>query len=608
MRLPLYFRAFAITVLALLTTLSLAPEREAAAAGVGYVLMNFVDTNDTAPETGGSNFSGFGFDVDLNDNSEVAFSAATGTGTGIFVASGGAVERVVVLSGDPVPGTKADLFGSFLGPQALNASGEVAFLSFGTSSGVFLDGGGAVSKVVLPGDPVPGTPDGTVDGFEGQGVGITASGDVVFLGVDTFCPGLCDQFYGLYRVPTGSMSISVIVQRGNCAPGGGEFFKVNMFPKSVGDDGSVGFWGSVISSVPCSGSGGEGIFIASGGGTSAIVRSGDSAPDTGGGTFSSFFVFNGIGTPPAANNSGKVAFSAQVAGGSVARGLFVGSAAGGISAFALPGQTAPGTGSGTFSAFGLPVLNDNGDAVFRANVIGGNVGQGIFVSSEGSVSAVAVTGDPAPGTGGGTLGAIFTPDMNNAGEVAFKAPVGGGDTTQGIFLALPSKGDSDGDGLTNEYEVAQDCLDPLVDDGAADPDGDGLSNLDEFGLGTDPCEVDTDQDGCSDGEEVAPKSEAAFGGGRNPLYFWDFFDPTRNKAVGFTDFLALVARNHAVGDPTIDPLSDPPPPPAYHTRFDRGGQIPGGNLWEEQPANGSIGFSDFLSLVRQQRATCLLPP
>ena len=167
---------------------------------------------------------------------------------------------------------------------------------------------------------------------------------------------------------------------------------------------------------------------------------------------------------------------------------------------------------------------------------------------------------------------------------------------------------SDEDTMPDGYEAAHPCLDPLADDGAADTDGDTLSNLTEFGLGTDPCEVDTDQDGCSDGEEVAPKSEAAFGGGRNPLYFWDFFDPTGNGAVGFTDFLALVARNHAVGDPTIDPLSDPPPPPAYHPRFDRGGQIPGENLWEELPANGSIGFGDFLSLIRQNRATCVLPP
>ncbi|MCH7511969.1 MAG: FG-GAP repeat protein, partial [Chloroflexi bacterium] len=149
-----------------------------------------------------------------------------------------------------------------------------------------------------------------------------------------------------------------------------------------------------------------------------------------------------------------------------------------------------------------------------------------------------------------------------------------------------------------------------------DKDGDTLpdaveSNTGVFvsltDTGTDPNNPDTDGDGCSDGEELAPKSEAARGGGRNPLYFWDFFDPTGNGAVGFTDFLALLLRNGAVGDPNIDPLSEPPPPPAYHPRFDRGGQIPGGNLWEERPANGSIGFTDFLSLVRQQRATCILP-
>ena len=60
--------------------------------------------------------------------------------------------------------------------------------------------------------------------------------------------------------------------------------------------------------------------------------------------------------------------------------------------------------------------------------------------------------------------------------------------------------DDDNDGLPDIYEDAHSCLDPLVPDADADPDRDRLSSLDEFGLGTDPCEIDTDQDGCSDGE------------------------------------------------------------------------------------------------------------
>ena len=128
-----------------------------------------------------------------------------------------------------------------------------------------------------------------------------------------------------------------------------------------------------------------------------------------------------------------------------------------------------------------------------------------------------------------------------------------------------------------------------------------------------PLDHDEDQDGCTDWEELGPNE--VLGGRRDPFNFWDFYDPTRNGAIGFTDFLALVERSGAVDfnktaqiNRNTDPLSEPPPAPAYHPRFDRGGQIPGGNLWEALPANGSIGFSDFLSLIRQNRATCLLPP
>ncbi|MCB9743079.1 MAG: S8 family serine peptidase [Alphaproteobacteria bacterium] len=61
----------------------------------------------------------------------------------------------------------------------------------------------------------------------------------------------------------------------------------------------------------------------------------------------------------------------------------------------------------------------------------------------------------------------------------------------------PENPDSDGDGLLDGEEVVL-GTDPTSDDS----DGDGLSDPDELELGTDPTEADSDGDGLNDGEEL----------------------------------------------------------------------------------------------------------
>ncbi len=62
--------------------------------------------------------------------------------------------------------------------------------------------------------------------------------------------------------------------------------------------------------------------------------------------------------------------------------------------------------------------------------------------------------------------------------------------------------DDDADGLPDGYESAHLCLSALAPDADVDADEDGLTHLEEFGLGTDPCGPDSDADGLPDGVEI----------------------------------------------------------------------------------------------------------
>lgn len=70
-------------------------------------------------------------------------------------------------------------------------------------------------------------------------------------------------------------------------------------------------------------------------------------------------------------------------------------------------------------------------------------------------------------------------------------------------LNIVTKGDSDKDGLPDDYEIANGLNpnDPM--DAFEDPDNDGLTNKQEFELGTNIRSADSDGDGINDGEEIA---------------------------------------------------------------------------------------------------------
>jgi hypothetical protein len=64
-----------------------------------------------------------------------------------------------------------------------------------------------------------------------------------------------------------------------------------------------------------------------------------------------------------------------------------------------------------------------------------------------------------------------------------------------------AKNDSDGDGMPNDWELAHGLNPNDRTDATKDPDNDGLNNLTEYQIGSDPQKADSDGDGMPDGWE-----------------------------------------------------------------------------------------------------------
>jgi hypothetical protein len=105
--------------------------------------------------------------------------------------------------------------------------------------------------------------------------------------------------------------------------------------------------------------------------------------------------------------------------------------------------------------------------------------------------------------------------------------------------------------------------------------------------------MDTDSDGCSDGEESG--DNPALGGGRDGYNGWDFFDtPVLDRAVTVGDIAQLVAHFGTMTGA-----------PNYSNAYDR--TLLGPDPWDLGPPNGSATVQDIALIVAQFGHHCVGP-
>jgi len=296
-----------------------------------------------------------------------------------------------------------------------------------SAAGADAQGTFSCSTVVAQGQYEPGSTDFQFSKSFGDDAVVNAAGDVVFSASPR--AALTKRNQAIYLFPNGGTG-EVVVRQGDPAPGGGTFSSVarNCFSAPcLTDDGDLAFAAHLLV--------GEGLFARqSGSGLQTVVRSGDASPA--GGFFEAFPRLAGC------TSSADMVFVGTVEGG--ADGLFVWDAgADAVSPLYVVGDSAGG--GRLLCEFGAASASDGGVA-FRALTktdcaAAETPVEGVFVSTGGTLTTIALEGDATPVAGGTTYRAFLkddVPQVNAAGEVSFGAQTTGTVAVQAIFHYVPT--------------------------------------------------------------------------------------------------------------------------------------------------------------------------
>lgn len=312
----------------------------------------------------------------FNDQGQVALSADRG-----IILKSGSQTIPIVATGDPAPG--GGFFFSVDSPS-LSPQGQVVFrgsVSFPGTSGLYEFSSGTISLLIADGTTSTGG-----QSITPGGASFVGNGDML----------VNDAFSGaLFLFSNGALTR--LVGPGDSSPGGAPF--VSLVGGVMNQTHQVAFEAFLST-------GGNGIFLLSGGTISKIIAAGDIMSDG---------VPFGFADAPTLNDSGDVVFGG-ISNSLADSGIF--SFSNGHLSLLIPRLARLPNGSFLDVPF-TTSLNDAGEVAFSASDTNGN--NGVFLFANGQISSVETDGQPAPE--GGTfktrteVGAI----INASGQVLFFA-------------------------------------------------------------------------------------------------------------------------------------------------------------------------------------------
>lgn len=388
----------------------------------------------------------------INNRGEIAFwartltiSAPQSTGYGIWMGQPGSLS-LVARTGDPAPGLPLgtaflNIWDNYGIRVQLNDQGEVAFFSELTGSavggtireyGIWTGSSENLGLVVRHGDPA------LQAGLDLEfRLGSTSVLPPPFFVLNDRCEIAAQLWHmasdGTFLNSNGVWSGSAIPlsqagltnTRAPGTPEGVYFDYFSAISLSVNSVGEVAFVGRLRGTgIDCCNSNNQGVWMGRPGQIELVARGSEQAEGVSSGVqYGLIREYDRI----AINDSGEVAFRAELVGGpAYDKGIWVGTP-GNLRLLARSNSDAPGFPGGSFAAFESPSLSTNGLVAFGALVdTGGSMGlvDSIYVGRPGHLNLVVCEGMQVPDMQQGVVFSNIAPGVipvNRHGQVVFEA-------------------------------------------------------------------------------------------------------------------------------------------------------------------------------------------